>query len=67
MEVILESLLLIRRSKHSRYRATTTLLFLLVRKYLFSLDLGDGVFDKLNNQEVADAAWDAARKTYKQH
>lgn len=31
------------------------------------LILGDGVFDKMNNQEVVDAAWDAARKTYKQH
>ena len=29
------------------------------------LILGDGVFDKMNNQEVVDAAWDAARKTYK--
>jgi len=34
---------------------------------MLSHDIGDGVFDKLNNQEVVDAAWDAARKTYKQH
>ena len=67
MEETPESLWLTRKSKHSRYRAIMILCFLLVRKYLFSHDIGDGVFDKLNNQEVADAAWDAARKTYKQH
>jgi len=29
--------------------------------------VGDGVFDKLNSREVADVAWDAARKTFRQH
>jgi len=28
--------------------------------------IGDGVFDKLNNQEVIDIAWDAARRQFKQ-
>ena len=38
------------------------------KKYRSHLtNLGDGVFDKLNNQEVVDAAWDAARRTYRQH
>ena len=27
---------------------------------------GDGVFDKLNSKEVNDAAWDAARRNFKQ-
>lgn len=38
---------------------------LLVIKILLHL-LGDGVFDKLNNQQVIDAAWDSAKKTFKQ-
>lgn len=29
------------------------------------LTLGDGVFDKMNNQETIDIAWDAARKCYR--
>lgn len=28
--------------------------------------IGDGVFDKLNNKEVIDIAWDSARRSYKQ-
>ena len=32
---------------------------------LSNLLIGDGVFDKLNNKEVLDAAWDAARRSYK--
>lgn len=29
------------------------------------LDIGDGVFDKLQNKDVVDIAWDAAKKSYK--
>jgi len=28
-------------------------------------NIGDGVFDKLNNREVIDASWDAARRNFK--
>jgi superoxide dismutase len=33
----------------------------------FSFTIGDGVFDKMNNQETIDIAWDAARRQYKQN
>ena len=34
-------------------------------EYLFTY-VGDGVFDKLENKDVISAAWDAARKNFKQ-
>jgi serine/threonine protein phosphatase PrpC len=43
-----------------------TLLSLLVNISVFFIKiLGDGVFDKLNNKEILDIAWDCARKNYK--
>jgi len=42
------------------------ILFFLHVSFLCLKNLGDGVFDKLNSKEVIDAAWDAARKNFKQ-
>jgi hypothetical protein len=50
--------------RHSKSLKATILFYLLVR-IQFIIPIGDGVFDKLNNKEVIDAAWDAAKKSFK--
>lgn len=44
------------------------LCYLHVRKliHIYIYTKGDGVFDKLENKDVINAAWDAARRNFKQ-
>ena len=31
----------------------------------FNYIIGDGIFDKMNNKDVVNIAWDAARKSFR--
>ena len=63
MEAIQELLSQSLKLRLSKFNQTTISFFWHVRFNIYKI--GDGVFDKLNNEEVINAAWDAARKTFK--